>query len=1170
MKVKPTYEELERRVQELERIESELEQLKEEVRESENEFKRLYEKAPLGYQSLDENGHFIAVNQAWLDNLGYTQEEVIGNSFADFLLPGWKDHFKENFPRFKAIGEILGVEFEMVKKNGESILVSFTGKISRDKQGVFRQTHCIFQDITERKRKEEELKKVEWMLTGKPSAQYSEDQCYGDLTALNRGGLISRFIDKATLREISSEYLDLLETSSAIYEKNGDYAFGIFCSGWCRLMDSASRELCNTKNNEAALASGKWLCHESCWTDCSKRAIESQSPVDIQCNGGIHLYAVPIFSAGEVIGAISFGYGDPPKDAAQLRSLADSYGLDPERLAYEADAFASRPSFVIELAKQRLLSSAGLIGIMVERKLAEESLREQRDFSESLVDTAQVIILVLDTQGRIVRFNPYMEQLVGYALDEVKGMDWFETFLTPEIDRTIKPLFHKTVADIQTSGNVNPIIAKDGRSILVEWYNKTLKDKDGNIMGVLAIGQDITERKQAENELIKREALFRTLVNTIPDQIWLKDGDGVYLSCNKRFERFFGASEAEILGKTDYDFIDKELADFFRENDRKAMAVGGPSSNEEQITFADDGHTAFLETIKTPMFDTDGKLIGVLGIGRDITERKQAEEELRRRENQLQRIFEILPIGLWFADKDGTLLRGNPKGIEIWGAEPKVPLSEYGVFKAWRLPSRESIEADQWALARTIRNGETIVDELLEIESFDGKRKTILNYTAPVLGVDGQVDGAIIVNLDISDRKALENELVQAQKMESIGRLAGGVAHDFNNMLGAILGYTELAMEQVDPDDPLHTDLEKIQGAAQRSADLTRQLLAFARKQTVAPKVIDLNETVEGMLRLLRRLIGEDIDLAWLPGKEVLPVNIDPVQIDQVLANLCVNARDAIAGVGKVTIETGIASLDKEYCAHHAGFVPGEYVLLAVSDNGCGMDEKTQSHIFEPFFTTKEVGKGTGLGLATVYGVVKQNNGFIYVYSEPGQGTTFKIYLPRHLAKTVTSPEKGPDDPGERGHETILLVEDEPALLEMASRMLERLGYNVLAAGTPGEAVRLAQEHSGRIDLLLTDVVMPEMNGRDLAKNLLSIYPDIRRLFMSGYTANVIAHHGVLDEGVHFIQKPFSMKDLGGKLREALDRSGLAKLDKPLGGKSATPFAQRRRRLGRQERRRDP
>ena len=361
----------------------------------------------------------------------------------------------------------------------------------------------------------------------------------------------------------------------------------------------------------------------------------------------------------------------------------------------------------------------------------------------------------------------------------------------------------------------------------------------------------------------------------------------------------------------------------------------------------------------------------------DITARKRAEEELRLRENQLQKIFEILPIGLWFVDKDGTLLRGNPKGIEIWGAQPTVPISEYGVFKAWHLPSRKPVRADEWALAKTIRSGETIVDELLEIAAFDGKRKTILNYTAPVLDGEGQVDGAIVVNLDISERKALEDQLRQAQKMESVGRQAGGVAHDFNNMLGIILGHIEMALEETDPASPLHAGLQAVQHAAERSADLTRQLLAFARKQTVAPKVIDLNDTVEGMLKMLCRLIGEDIDLLWKPAKSLAPVKMDPSQIDQILVNLCINARDAIGGVGKITIETDVVLLDEVYCAMHAGFVPGEYVLLAVSDNGCGMDQKTISHLFEPFYTTKESGKGTGLGLASVYGAVKRTTALL-------------------------------------------------------------------------------------------------------------------------------------------------------------------------------------------------
>ena len=385
------------------------------------------------------------------------------------------------------------------------------------------------------------------------------------------------------------------------------------------------------------------------------------------------------------------------------------------------------------------------------------------------------------------------------------------------------------------------------------------------------------------------------------------------------------------------------------------------------------------------------------------------------------------------------------------------------------------------------------------------------------------------------EKEELEGKLRQAHKMEAVGRLAGGVAHDFNNMLSVIIGHADMAMEQVDASLPLYADLEEIKKAGERSADLTRQLLAFARKQTVSPEILDLNKTVTGMTNMLQRLIGEDIDLKWLPGENVWPVKVDPGQIDQILANLCVNARDAIADVGKVTIETGNAEFDETYCTDHPGFVPGEYVLLSVSDDGCGMDTETLGKIFEPFFTTKESGKGTGLGLATVYGVVTQNKGFVNVYSEPGHGTTFKIYLPRHRTKADFLPKMAKDLPPERGQETILLVEDEPAILRMTTIMLERMGYQVVAARTPGEAIRLAQEHAGRIHLLMTDVIMPEMNGRVLAKNILSINPNLKRLFMSGYTANVIAHHGVLDKGVNFIQKPFSREELGAKVRKALD-----------------------------------
>jgi PAS domain S-box-containing protein len=385
------------------------------------------------------------------------------------------------------------------------------------------------------------------------------------------------------------------------------------------------------------------------------------------------------------------------------------------------------------------------------------------------------------------------------------------------------------------------------------------------------------------------------------------------------------------------------------------------------------------------------------------------------------------------------------------------------------------------------------------------------------------------------EKEKLESQLRQAQKLEAVGRLAGGVAHDFNNMLSVIIGHSEMALEQLDPSLPIYADIEEIKSAGIRSADLTRQLLAFARKQTVSPRVLDLNKTLNDMINMLKRLIGEDIDLIWKKGKEFFPIKIDPSQLDQILANLCLNARDAISGVGKIIIEAKKVCVDDMFCEIHAEASPGTYVCLMISDNGKGMDRITLSSIFEPFFTTKSIGKGTGLGLATVHGIVKQNNGFINVYSEPGKGTSFKIYLPYQLSNESIQTSANQSIVCPHGKETILLVEDEPSILKMIKKNLIRLGYMVLSAKSPGEAMNLVKNQNNQIHLLITDVIMPELNGRDLAENLILLNPELKVLFMSGYTSDVIAHHGVLDEHVSFIQKPFSHKELAIKIREVLE-----------------------------------
>jgi PAS domain S-box-containing protein len=425
----------------------------------------------------------------------------------------------------------------------------------------------------------------------------------------------------------------------------------------------------------------------------------------------------------------------------------------------------------------------------------------------------------------------------------------------------------------------------------------------------------------------------------------------------------------------------------------------------------------------------------------------------------------------------------------------------------------------------------------------DGKRVWISWTNKLLLDPMGKVREILCVGNDITRRKQMEDErerlqaqLIQAQKMESVGRLAGGVAHDFNNMLGVILGHAEMALDQVNAAHALHADLLEICKAAKRSADLTRQLLAFARKQTASPKVLDLNQTISSMLKMLQRLIGEDINLTWEPKENLWPVNMDPSQIDQILANLCVNARDAISGVGRIIIQTNNVTIDEAFCADRAEFVPGQYVMVVVIDDGCGMDDKALQHIFEPFFTTKDLDEGTGLGLATVYGIVQQNNGLIEVQSEVGRGSIFRTFFPRHRGGPHTAETHDADQTLYCGQETVLLVEDEPTLLNLGKNMLEKLGYKVLAANTPNDAIRLSGEFPGSIHLLLTDVVMPDMNGRDLAVMLKFGRPEMKHLFMSGYTADVIAHHGLLENGIQYLQKPFSMTALAAKVREVLDR----------------------------------
>jgi PAS domain S-box-containing protein len=544
-----------------------------------------------------------------------------------------------------------------------------------------------------------------------------------------------------------------------------------------------------------------------------------------------------------------------------------------------------------------------------------------------------------------------------------------------------------------------------------------------------------------------------------------------------------------------------------------------------------------------PWFAPWGFLLGsilatCIAIGMILIYYEKTLQALQEKESLHRNLIEASHDWIWEVDAGGVYTYSSPLVQDLLGYTPQeiigktpfdlMPAEEASRIReiftdifSQRLPFRRLENINQH------KNGSRVVLETNGAPFFDAKQ----NY----LGYRGMAQDITEIKLNEEKRLKLEAQLQQAQKIEAIGQLAGGVAHDFNNMLSVILGHAEMAMDEIDNEHPLFADLREIKNAAQRSAGVTRQLLSFARKQTITPQILDLNETVESTLKMLRRLIGEDVDLIWKPGNTLWPIKIDPSQVDQILANLCVNARDAISGGGTIVVETENRGLDKEFCRNWPYIVPGDYVMLAVSDTGCGMNEETLAHLFEPFFTTKETGRGTGLGLATVYGIVKQNQSYINVETKPGQGSVFTIFMPRYASSHEQAGTKDRHHIEEdRRHETILLVEDEKTIMEMTMSMLQRMGYSVIAASTPSEAINAVQAFGNDIHLLITDMIMPEMNGKELAERLAGVQPAMKFLFMSGYTADIISKQSILDEQVNFLQKPFTKNDLAVRVRAAL------------------------------------
>jgi two-component system cell cycle sensor histidine kinase/response regulator CckA len=523
-------------------------------------------------------------------------------------------------------------------------------------------------------------------------------------------------------------------------------------------------------------------------------------------------------------------------------------------------------------------------------------------------------------------------------------------------------------------------------------------------------------------------------------------------------------------------------------------------------------------------------------------ERERNQQALRRSTRLFVQVLENLPVGVGVLDRDGRITFENPASLSIWGVGNEAGLQRYWEYRGWRGDTGEPMPPEEWPAVKAIQQGETTLNQMVTIEVPDGVQKIVLTSAVPLRSAGGEILGAIALSQDITERRAAEDalrrseeQLQQAQKMEAVGQLAGGIAHDFNNLLTGILSYSDLILQELHLGDPIRADLEQIRHAAQRAASLTRQLLAFSRRQVLQPKIHSLNATVAELDGMLRRLLGADVELQTELDAGLWYVLADPSQLEQVLVNLVVNARDAMPTGGRVVITTANALLDVAAAERANGVRPGAYVQLSVRDTGVGMDVPTQARIFDPFFTTKEAGQGTGLGLSTVYGIVEQSGGHIAVESAPGQGSTFNIYLPRHAGPGASVPPAADRRRLPGGTETLLLVEDETAVRSSARRLLEHHGYTVIEARHGADGLRIVEQGEQKIDLVLTDLVMPEMGGRELVERLRARHPGLKVLFMSGYSQRAVTVDGTMPPATGFVEKPFTVEQLTQRLREILD-----------------------------------
>ncbi|MBP1751995.1 MAG: domain S-box [Geobacteraceae bacterium] len=1108
------------RIAELEKSGEEYRKETEKLRQGEERFRSFFMEAPLSYQSLDRNGCFIEVNQAWLNILGYAREEVIGAWFGDFLAPGYQDRFVRNFPCFKEAGEIRGIEFEMLRKDGSAIRVSFHGRISSDDGGNFEKTHCIFEDVTHRKLVEDCLRQSEERMRLAVEATelgtWDYDLVTGSLTWSERckrifgvppETMVNFQLFLLCLHPDDAERAHLLLLKAFDPSGSGEYETEyrtVWPDGSIHWISAKGRTLFEYHDGErkAVRILGTALditerkqAEEALWNnnrrlnllaETANHLLRSDSPqtvVDSLCHRVLTFLDCDSFF---------------------------NYLVDEERNRLRLNACGGIPDR--DRQKMQWLDyGVGLCGCSARDgcRLVVDDVQSIHDQYTDLVRPFGIRAYAchpLVARGKVIGTLSFCSRKrTGFTDDELSLMQVVADQVAIAMERS------RSEAELRRAHCE---------------LDRQVEERTEQLTRVIEnLQEEIYERQRTEEALRKSEERYALAVEGANDGIWDRDFTNGRTYYSPRWKSILGYQDHEIensreewasrIHGDDYEAVRGHLNDY--------LAGQTPVYKIEYRMLHKDGSYRWILARGACIRDSKGKPYRMAGSHTDITVRKQAAEALRKNEELLRTILETLPVGVVAFDAEGRILLENRARRAIWEIDEEKSYM-LGDYKGWFSDSGEPVDRDDWPVYRASMKGVT-ESRVIDIECFNGVRKTVIVSAAPLI-INGAIVAGIGVVEDITGHRMLEQQLLQAQKMESIGLLAGGLAHEFNNLLTAISGCAEEIQEIADRTDAtVQSNVSMILTASREAAELTRNLLAFSRQQIFTMVPVAINDLIVDAGKFLVKTLGAKINFSADLSPEELTVMADSGQLKHVLVNFALNAKDAMSSGGRLLISTRKVCLDEEAVRQRNLEKAGTYAAISVSDTGAGMDEKTVEKIFEPFFTTKEVGKGTGLGLSIVYGIIRQHNGTVDVESRLGKGTCFTIYLPLVNAGIIQ------DSPREKvignsGTVTVLVVEDEEFVRIFLEKTLTRAGYHVITAEDGDRALEKFRGSGDSIGLVISDMVMPKKGGRELFEEIRSMNPAIKVLFITGYSSDIIERKYAQEENVQCMTKPFRKKDL--------------------------------------------